>query len=923
MASHDLDAGPAAQDPGPVSGRAPASGVIALWALLLAAGLVILRSCVLLSFSVAEIRPQALALSLLRLPAHAFLALLVGRAVFGSRRQRLLGWSLLAIGLALELAAFHYEASFGELPGIAALRSLEHFGVLSESIAAQAPWGWLLVEYAALCTLAGASASWLRRASLPRALPRWFGLSVTTACAAAFGVVTVWPSLLGAHLSRAAQEPLGYFARDALVARPDTAPVAADGSQPGQGHISLQDGVRLFQAALGHIPPFASGNPAHPLCGEELRGLPDQPNRRNLLLLLLEGIGQAELHAQRDGKPLMPRLSKLASEVFEAENFFAAGTQSAQALPAIFAGMPAQAAQVMMLRKPLPQVEGLPAHLAAHGYVSSYFHGGDLSFEQQRPFLKALGFDELHELELSSSSAALGWGEADGVVLQRLQAWLSERQRHPAQSFLAAFAGLSTHHPFRLPSNWQRSFDGSSRLDPFHESLRYVDEQVGTFVDAFRKSPLSQSTYLIITGDHAPLVSNTEAQQNGTPMRYDVPLLVLSPDAGEQARLHHARTRLAGHADLAATLSALVGVPRMRCDQGLNLFQADPWPARRLIYASGGRGLGELFVRTDHTSGRLSRATSEFELLAPPPPGRSVQEVANDFSALLSNAIALTGYLHQKDAYAPRSPDASLRRRPQRSPLPAVSGPPLLVSHRGNTDGSERTGYSNGMAALEDAIRAGMRWIEIDLSITRDGDVVLEHDPVFFGPDGRKIHVETLSLEQLRQFPGKQHTVTLEEVLDRFGTQVNFCLEAKPQVSNEFSSLLAHRLVSIVKERRAQGRIERVIFDSFSLQIASSLAKHCECPVGLDTDFKQPLTEERLRTARDAGLDWLYVHEEALDADAIRRAHQWGFRVMAYTINEPKRLAAFAGEWPDGIITDSTALAAQVKAAFAPQTAAK
>ena len=73
------------------------------------------------------------------------------------------------------------------------------------------------------CALAGGSAHWLRRASLPRALPRWFGVAVTATCGMAFGVVTLWPSLLGAHLSRAAQDPVGHFVRDALVSPRDTA----------------------------------------------------------------------------------------------------------------------------------------------------------------------------------------------------------------------------------------------------------------------------------------------------------------------------------------------------------------------------------------------------------------------------------------------------------------------------------------------------------------------------------------------------------------------------------------------------------------------------------------------------------------------------------------------------------------------------
>lgn len=177
------------------------------------------------------------------------------------------------------------------------------------------------------------------------------------------------------------------------------------------------------------------------------------------MLLILESVGETEVYEDVAGRPVMPSLRRIATENLHFTDFYPAGDKSCQAMPAVFAGMPAQPAGNLLWRTPLNALECLPLALRERGYRTAYFHGSDLGFEQQRDFLRMAGFEELHELDVRDPTPVYGWGLSDRVTLGRLRTWLEQRRTEdPDEPFLAVWFSLSSHDPFLLPPDVDRVF---------------------------------------------------------------------------------------------------------------------------------------------------------------------------------------------------------------------------------------------------------------------------------------------------------------------------------------------------------------------------------------------------------------------------------------------------------------------------------
>lgn len=94
-------------------------------------------------------------------------------------------------------------------------------------------------------------------------------------------------------------------------------------------------------------------------------------------------------------------------------------------------------------------------------------------------------------------------------------------------------------------------------------------------------------------------------------------------------------------------------------------------------------------------------------------------------------------------------------------------GMPRLVAHRGLH--AEETGGAreNTLAALRAAVAAGVAWIEIDVRRTRDGAVVLLHDPTLERLWGDRSAIADLELAEVRERGGGERRIPLlSEALD-------------------------------------------------------------------------------------------------------------------------------------------------------------
>jgi len=93
----------------------------------------------------------------------------------------------------------------------------------------------------------------------------------------------------------------------------------------------------------------------------------------------------------------------------------------------------------------------------------------------------------------------------------------------------------------------------------------------------------------------------------------------------------------------------------------------------------------------------------------------------------------------------------------ERVPLPAPKRAKLIVAHRGLTLGGPR---ENTLEAFERAIERGADMIEFDVRRTRDGVLVVNHDPRVRGRS-----VSGLTYAELKAWEHGRHVPKLEEVL--------------------------------------------------------------------------------------------------------------------------------------------------------------
>jgi len=231
-----------------------------------------------------------------------------------------------------------------------------------------------------------------------------------------------------------------------------------------------------------------------------------------------------------------------------------------------------------------------------------------------------------------------------------------------------------------------------------------------------------------------------------------------------------------------------------------------------------------------------------------------------------------------------------------------------VAAHRGaSADAPEHT-----WAAYELALAVGADVLELDLRATADGELVVLHDPTLARTVGDPRRVDAVTLAELGALAAARRPLPLDAVLARYGHRTRFLLELKePQPPMEA------RLVEAVAAAGIRDRVVVQSFDEPGLRRVRAL----------DPELRlAPLyrlePRARLLSRLDAVAAYacaVGLHHRTVDAVIVRRAHDLGLRVRAYTVNAPAEALRLVELGVDGLITDAPG---RVSAALRPVVAA-
>ncbi len=226
----------------------------------------------------------------------------------------------------------------------------------------------------------------------------------------------------------------------------------------------------------------------------------------------------------------------------------------------------------------------------------------------------------------------------------------------------------------------------------------------------------------------------------------------------------------------------------------------------------------------------------------------------------------------------------------------------LNVAHRG----ASGLAPENTMAAFEKAVELGADALELDLHLTRDGELVVIHDQALDRTTDGRGAIHEWSLDELKRldaggwfglaFAG-QRIPTLAEVLDRFAGKLPLALELKAG-----STVFPGIEETVVATLRRHSAIDQVAVASFD---HVALLRLKEIEPALRTGMLmvgRPVAVPAIAAAcmADAvALEASFVTEREIGA--CRAA---GLQSLAWVVNEPSRMRHFIGLGVDGIITD-------------------
>ncbi|WP_163099394.1 glycerophosphodiester phosphodiesterase [Peribacillus alkalitolerans] len=230
-------------------------------------------------------------------------------------------------------------------------------------------------------------------------------------------------------------------------------------------------------------------------------------------------------------------------------------------------------------------------------------------------------------------------------------------------------------------------------------------------------------------------------------------------------------------------------------------------------------------------------------------------------------------------------------------------GKTLIFAHRG----SKGTHPENTLAAMQEAVRLGADGIELDVHLTKDGELVVIHDETVDRTTNGTGKVMDFTLEELKkldagswfsnEFQGET-IPTLKEVLQLLqGTEILLNVELKTDVI-QYQEIEE----KVLKDLEQFSYKDKAIISSFNHYSVQRI-KQLDPEINIAILFVEILVEP-WKYAASIGASALHVHTPVAYTEMSREAERNNFPLRVWTVNEEEDMKKLIGMNIDTIMTD-------------------
>lgn len=232
----------------------------------------------------------------------------------------------------------------------------------------------------------------------------------------------------------------------------------------------------------------------------------------------------------------------------------------------------------------------------------------------------------------------------------------------------------------------------------------------------------------------------------------------------------------------------------------------------------------------------------------------------------------------------------------------------LTIAHRG------AAGYApeNTMAAFEKAFEMKAEMFELDVQMSKDGELVVIHDTTVDRTTDGAGKVKNLTYEELKKLDAGSYfseeftdekIPTLGEVLDEYRGKMGILIEIKsPSLYPGIEQKIADELKKRNMDKPNNDKIIVQSFDHDSVKTFHSILP--EVPVGVLLGFSPDGISDQQLTEFSSYAEYVNPNKTMIDKKLVERIHEYGMETHPWTVRERESVKPLLKAGVDGIITD-------------------
>ncbi len=314
----------------------------------------------------------------------------------------------------------------------------------------------------------------------------------------------------------------------------------------------------------------------------------------NVVVIMVESFGMPILKYQSEKFNILGELKKHFDDDILLTNMISAGDGTISSLQALLLNIPHRPTSFAFSQSIYKQTSFSygPAFLfKENNYETSFIYGGDLTWRSLREFVKHQGYDNLEgkinifkhleNIDKPKADYFHPWGIFDEYLYSHI---LKKLENSDKKQFIVALS-TNNHPPYNVPKEYKsKSLEFNDEIKNHitgdfelaqqrFKSYAYAVDQVGIFLDKFKKSKFKDNTIVVVTADNNTIDGIIKYDDNQLLNSKNIPLYFYLPESLKNKI--DVDTKVTGsHKDIFPTIYNLTLKEQEYLSIGKNLFDS-------------------------------------------------------------------------------------------------------------------------------------------------------------------------------------------------------------------------------------------------------------------------------------------------------------------------------------------------------------